>query len=102
MDTNVTLIYDNPEDPAAFEAGYGEVLDLARKLPGVTLVQGARVWPKEDGSPTPAYRVLDLHFNDYAAASAAVATPEAGAFFGPATALATGGIRILFTELEDR
>jgi hypothetical protein len=30
------------------------------------------VWPKEDGSPTPAYRLLDLYFTDYDTASAAV------------------------------
>lgn len=33
------------------------------------------VWkPKEDGSATPAYRVLDMHFTDYGAASKAVTT----------------------------
>ena len=40
------------------------------------------MWPKEDGSPTPAYRTLDLYFASYDDASAAVATPAAGAVFG--------------------
>ena len=34
---------------------------MARKLPGLTRLQSSKVWPKEDGSPTPAYRLLDLY-----------------------------------------
>src|SRR5215207_4710946 len=60
--TKITLIYDNPTDPAAFEAGYPDQLALAQKLPGVQRVESAKVWPTEDGSATPAYRLLDLHF----------------------------------------
>ncbi len=101
MGTKITLVYDNPVDPAAFEAGYPDQLALARKLPGVGRVESAKVWPKEDGSPTPAYRLLDLHFADYDAASAAVTTEQAGAFFPAALALATGGVRILFADIED-
>jgi uncharacterized protein (TIGR02118 family) len=99
--TTITVIYDNPQDPAAFEAAYPEQLTLARKLPDVQKVESAKVWPKEDGSPTPAYRVLSLHFADYDTASAAVTTEEAGAFFPSVFGLATGGVRILFTEVED-
>lgn len=100
MTTKITIIYDNPEDTAAFEAGYPEQLELARKLPGVERVEGARVFPKEDGTPTPAYRLVDLHFADYDAASAAVTTPEAGAMVGKIKELATGGVRIVFTDVE--
>jgi hypothetical protein len=58
------------------------------------------VWPKEDGSPTPAYRILDLHFADYDSASQAVTTEQAGAFFPTLAELATGGVRIVFADLE--
>jgi uncharacterized protein (TIGR02118 family) len=101
MGTKITVIYDNPESPEAFEAGHPEQIALARKLPGVQRVESARVWPKEDGSPTPAYRLLDLHFADYATASKAVATPEAAAFVTHVKSLATGGVRIVFTEVEE-
>jgi len=59
------------------------------------------VWPKEDGSSTPAYRLLDLWFADYDAASAAVTTDEAGAFFPSVFTLGSGGVRIVFAEVED-
>jgi uncharacterized protein (TIGR02118 family) len=101
-ETKISLVYSNPTDPAAFEAEYPEQLAMARKLPGVTRVQVSRVWPKEDGSPTPAYRLLDLYFADYAAASAAAGSPEAGAFVGATLEHATGGVVIAFAEvLED-
>jgi hypothetical protein len=58
------------------------------------------VWPKEDGSPTPAYRQLDLYFADYDSASAAVTTPEAGALFSSVFEVASNGVRILFADVE--
>jgi hypothetical protein len=69
--TKISFTYSNPTDPAAFEAAYPLQLALARKLPGLTRLQTSKVWPKEDGSRIPAYRLLDLYFTGYAAASAA-------------------------------
>ena len=100
MDTKITVIYDNPVDPAAFEAALPEQLDLAKQVPGLRRLESARVWPKEDGSPTPAYRLLDLYFTDYAAASEAVTTPAAAQFLSAVFASATGGVRIVFADVE--
>lgn len=98
--TKITFVYSNPTDPDAFEAAYAEQVALARKLPGLTRIQASKVWPKEDGSPTPAYRLLDLYFTDYPAASAAAA--EAGPLVGATLEHATGGVIIAFAEiLED-
>jgi uncharacterized protein (TIGR02118 family) len=99
--TKITVIYDNPQDPDVFEAGYDEQITLAKKIPGVLKVESAKVFPKQDGSATPAYRLLDLHFTGYDAASEAVTTEEAGAFVGKVFELATGGVRIVFTDVED-
>jgi len=97
--TKITFVYSNPADPDAFEAAYPEQLALARKLPGLIRLQTSKVWPKEDGSATPAYRLLDLYFADYAAASAAAA--EAGALVGATLEHATGGVVIAFAEVID-
>ncbi len=100
--TKISFVYSNPTDPAAFEAAYPEQLALARKLPGLSRLQASKVWPKEDGSPIPAYRLLDLYFADYAAASDAVTTAEAGALVGATLEHATGGVVIAFAEvIED-
>jgi uncharacterized protein (TIGR02118 family) len=102
MPTKITVIYDNPTDPAAFEADYADgQVELAKKLPGLQRLETSKVWLKEDGTPTPAYRMIDMYFPDYDTASAAVATPEAGALFPTIFALATGGVRILFADIEE-
>ena len=99
MTTKITIIVDNPADPQAFEQAYPALLEAAAKLPDLQRVESAKVWPKEDGSPTPAHRTLDLYFDDYDAASAATATPEASALFG---GLAATGASItgLFSDVE--
>jgi uncharacterized protein (TIGR02118 family) len=101
MTTKITAIFDNPTDPAEFEAIYhaGHVA-LAEALPGAQRVAAAKVWPKEDGSPTPAYRLLDVYFADYDTASAAVQTQEAGLWFADLQRLATGGVRVVFADVE--
>ena len=101
MTTKITLIVDNPVDPAAFESSYPDLIDRARKIPGVLKMETSKVWPKEDGTPTPAYRMVDLYFPDYDAANAALATPEMGAFFPRAIELASGGLTGLFSDVEE-
>ena len=81
MPTKITLVIENPTDPEAFEAVYPEIAALAAQLPDLQRLESAKVWPKEDGTPTPAHRSLDLYFESYDAASAAVATAAAGEFF---------------------
>lgn len=100
MPTKITIIYDKPEDPSAFEAGFRSQLALAAEIPGVLGIESAQVHPKEDGGATPAYRLLDLQFADYAAASAAVETAAAGTLLTDVFARATGGVRIVFAETE--
>jgi uncharacterized protein (TIGR02118 family) len=100
-ETKITVIYDNPTEPDAFETAYeNDQLAVARKVQGYLRLETSKVWPKEDGSPTPAYRMIDWYFADYDAASLAVTTPEFGAFFGGMAALSTGGVRVLFSEVE--
>lgn len=99
MDTKITVIYDNPVDPDAFEAAYPEQIKLAHAVPGLLRLETAKVWPKEDGSPTPAYRFVDMYFTDYAMASKAVTTDEAARFFASVFDVATGGVRITFAEV---
>ena len=100
MPTKITVVYDNPKDPGAFEAAYSRHLAMARELPGIERMETSKVWPKEDGTPTPAYRLLDLYFADYDAAGRAAASPAAEDFFPDVFGLATGGARILFADIE--
>ena len=101
MPTKITIIFDNPESPEASEAAYPDLLAKARKIPGVQRIETSKVWPKDDGTPTPAYRLIDMYLPDYDAASEAVTTPEAGVFFSEAFELATGGARAVFADIEE-
>lgn len=94
MPTKITLIVDNPANPDEFEKVYAEVRQAAETLPKLQRVESAKVWPKEDGSATPAYRTLDLYFDSYEDASAAVTTPAAAALFG-----GLAGTQVTFTGL---
>ncbi len=99
----LTIIVDNPIDPAAFEAHYNAPAnkELLGKIPDIERVESAKVFPKEDGSPTPAYRTIDIYFPDYARACAALGSPEAGQLAGGLVQAATGGIRLLLSDIED-
>jgi uncharacterized protein (TIGR02118 family) len=103
MTVKLTIIVDNPNDPGAFEAMYSSPAsaELRGKIPNVQRVESAKVFPKEDGSPTPAYRTIDIYFSDYATACAALASPQAGEVAGGLAQAATGGIRFLLSDIED-
>jgi hypothetical protein len=100
MPTKITLIIDNPDDVSGFEAQFPALLEQAAALPGLPRLESAKVWPKEDGTPTPEYRTLDLYFADYDAASAAVAADAAGAFFGALFEATSGSFTGLFSDIE--
>jgi uncharacterized protein (TIGR02118 family) len=101
MPTKITAIFENPADPDVFETTWGaEIVALAKALPGVQRIEISKVWPKEDGSATPAYRSLDMYFLDYDSASAAVTTPEAGALFPVLGQLGAAGVRFVFFDVE--
>jgi uncharacterized protein (TIGR02118 family) len=90
-----------PQRPEAFEKHYHAVhIPLAAKVANVQRVELAKVFPKEDGSPTPAYRTVDVYFADYASACAALGTPEGQAVAKDAMQIATGGVRFLLSDIE--
>jgi hypothetical protein len=99
MTTKITLIIDNPTNPDAFEEAYKNLPKLAQEIPKLQRLEAAKVWPKEDGTPTPAYRTLDLYFNNYDDASAAVEAPQANGFFRELGTIGTT-FTGLFTEVE--
>jgi len=101
MTVKLTVIYGNPTDPEAFEQHYQEVhLPLVQKVPNLQRAEFAKVFPKEDGSPTPKYRTADLYFADYDTAVAALGSPEGGAAAKDAMELATGGVDFLLSDIE--
>ena len=103
MTVKLTIVVDNPNDPEAFEALYNSPANKEglSKIPNVQRVESAKVFPKEDGSPTPAYRTTDIYFSDYATACASLALPDTRVLFGGLAQAATGGVRFLLSDIED-
>ena len=102
MTVKLTVIYGNPDDPEAFEKHYRDVhMPLAMKIPNVQRAETAKVFPKEDGSPTPKYRTADLYFADYDTAVAALASEEGQAAAKDAVSIATGGIDFLLSDIDE-
>ena len=100
MPTKITFVINNPADPTAFESAYKSIADNARQFPKLVRSEAAKVWPKENGSPTPAYRTLDLYFNSYEEASEAVKAPAARELFDQLGATGTPFIA-LFSDIEN-
>lgn len=101
MTVKLTVIYGNPTDPEAFEKHYSEVhAGLVATVPDVLKFEAAKVFPKEDGSPTPKYRTADLYFADYDTACAALGSPAGVATAKDAISIATGGVDFLLSDIE--
>ena len=100
MATKIELIVDNQDDIAAFNEALPGLLEKAHALPGLQRLESGRVWPKEDGSATPAARTLTLWFAGYDEASAAASSSEGGDFFGSFITAASGKVTGLFTDIE--
>ena len=65
-----------PKVPRRSRPAYPALVDRARRIPGVLRMETSKVWPREDGTPSEACRLIDLYLPDYDRASAAVSTPR--------------------------
>ena len=64
MATKITFIYDNPNDPAAFETDNPDLLAMAKAIPGFQCIQVSRVW-QEHRSPTASQKGLSHEHQDH-------------------------------------
>ena len=72
----LTVLYNAPADPAAFDAYYfGTHIPLANKLPGLLRLEVSKLG-NLDGSPPTHYLGADLFFESTEALMAALGSPE--------------------------
>jgi uncharacterized protein (TIGR02118 family) len=92
-------LYDQPEDPAAFDQHYEEThSQLGLALPALRSFSGTRPAPGPDGSPPPYYFVAVLTFDDQDALHAALASPEGAATVADLANFAGAGVTLLNGE----
>lgn len=100
MTAKLTIIYANPTNPEEFETSYAEHKQLINKLPDLQRAEYGKVFPKEDGSPTPKWRTADLYFANYDTAVKALGSEQGRALAQETLALATTGVEFLLSTVE--
>jgi uncharacterized protein (TIGR02118 family) len=97
----VTVLYNHPEDAAAFDKHYREVhIPLAKKIPGL---QGYYVnWcePSPDGSKPPYHLIAMLIGESKESLLSGLGSPEGQAANGDVPNFATGGVQLVFGDVD--
>ena len=95
------VLYGPPEDPDAFERHYAEThTELATAIPGLQRFESARGIATPDGSSVPYQRIAELTFEDMDALQAGLGSDEGQAAVNDIPNFATGGVTILFAEID--
>lgn len=96
----VTILYGNPEDPAAFERHYDSVhRSLFEKIPNVRHFQSARALVPPDGTRPPYHRSAELYFDSLDLMQSGMNSPEGRVPSADARDFATGGVTIFVSEV---
>lgn len=100
MSYQLTVLYHQPEDPAAFDEHYeSRHAPLASSIPGLRAYTTQRPVPGPDGELPAEYLVAMLVFDDEAAFAAALDSMEGQAAVEDVGNFATGGVTLLSGEV---
>jgi uncharacterized protein (TIGR02118 family) len=95
MSFQVTVLYHQPDDPAAFDRYYEEThIPLAVKIPGLRSYTVSRPGPDENG-PAAYHLVASLVFDSQEEMAGALASEEGRAAVADVANFATGGVKML-------
>ena len=97
----LTVLYNHPEDPAAFEKYYAQThMPIAQQVQGVRRIELAKVIGSPDGSPSPYYRMAELYFDNAAHLQNVMATQAMQKTVADLGNFATGGVTVLVAEVQ--
>ncbi|MGH3412282.1 MAG: EthD family reductase [Marmoricola sp.] len=100
MTYQLTVIYNRPDDIAAFDAHYEQThAPLALQIPGVQSFTSFHPEPGEDGAAPEVHLVAELSFADKAAFDAGMGSDAGQAAVNDVPNFATGGATMLAGEL---
>ena len=100
MTYQLTVLYDQPDDPAAFDAYYEQThAPLAAQLEGLESFTASKPDPGPGGPPASTYFVAELRFADKAAFGAAMSSEHGRATAADVANFATGGVTMLTGEV---
>lgn len=100
MSFQLTVLYHQPDDTAAFDSHYESThAPLAAKIPGLRSYGVSRPGRDAEGTAPAEHLVATLTFDDGAAFGAAVGSPEGQAAVADIDNFATGGVTMLAGEV---
>lgn len=98
----LTALYNEPEDPAAFDKHYDGVhAPLAKTLPGLKRYTLSHPGPDPDGNAPTYYLVAVLEWDDEASAGAALAGEVGQAAVADLANFAGAGVTLLTGEARE-
>lgn len=96
MTHTLLVLYNQPEDPAAFDRHYeGTHSGLGLAFPGLRSFTGTHPVPGPDGTPAAYYFIAALAFDDQAALDSALGSPEGAAAVADLANFAGAGVTLL-------
>jgi len=101
MSAKLVVLYGTPDDPAAFDAHYGDVhAPLVEQIPGLERWSSAKFVGAADNGDLPYYQIVELHFADADAIQAAFGSSEGRATAADYGQIAPSGSR-MFIAVAD-
>jgi uncharacterized protein (TIGR02118 family) len=102
MAAHVLVLYNQPTDPAAFEAYYfGTHVPIAKRIPKLRSYTVNRGQLAPAGGTTPYFLVAILAFDSMADVQTGMTSPEGVAAGADVANFATGGASILMYETQE-
>ena len=100
MTYQLTVLYHQPDDTAAFDAHYESThAPLAKKIAGLRHYSAVHPAPGPGGTPAAEYLVATLVFDDEAAFGAGMSSAEGRAAGDDIGSFATGGVTMFTGEV---
>ena len=97
----ITVLYNHPEDPDAFESYYHDThLPLAATMKGVKRLELTKFESAPDGSAPAFYRMAELYFSGDDQLQATLNSPEGQATVADLAKFATGGLTVVIGSVE--
>ena len=96
------VLYGHPQDPAGFDAYYRDIhIPIARRMKGLKKWTVGKVQGTPGGEPSPYYYVADIFMESREDFERLLASPEGQAAVADVPNYATGGVTLLYTEIEE-
>jgi uncharacterized protein (TIGR02118 family) len=97
----ITVLYEHPKDPEAFEKYYKEKhLPLAATMEGVARLELTKVLGTPDGKKGDYYRIAEMYFTNIEQMQDTMASPEGQATVNDLSNFATGGVKVMIGTVE--